>query len=78
MHSVDWFYAVDLPVHFLCEHPLGSVLGKASYGDYFLIYQGTTVGGSIKGDIIYYDESVKRYFDAYDTRIASHFMLLQS
>ena len=46
MHSNDWFYAVDLPVHFLCEHPLGSVLGRASYGDYLLIYQGTTVGGN--------------------------------
>lgn len=54
MHSIDWFYAIDLPVHFLCEHPLGSVLGKASYGDYLLIYQGTTVGGSIKNSILYY------------------------
>ena len=28
--------------------------------------------------IYIYDESVKRYFDAYDIRIASHFMLTQS
>ena len=54
MHSIDWFYAIDLPIHFLCEHPLGSVLGKASYGDYLLIYQGTTVGGSIKAGVLYY------------------------
>ena len=56
MHSIDWYYAIELPIHFLCEHPLGSVLGKASYGDYLLIYQGTTVGGSIKGNILYYPE----------------------
>lgn len=54
MHSVDWFYAVDLPVHFLCEHPLGCVLGRAVYGDYFFVYQGTTVGGNRrKGGIDY-------------------------
>lgn len=54
MHSVDWYCAVDLPVHFLCEHPLGSVLGRAQYGDWFLVYQGTTVGGSRKNRILYY------------------------
>lgn len=46
MHANDWFYAVDLPMHFLCEHPLGSVLGRAEYGDYLFVYQGTTVGGN--------------------------------
>lgn len=54
MHSVDWFYTVDLPIHFLCEHPLGSVLGRAQYGDWLLVYQGTTVGGNIKEDVLYY------------------------
>lgn len=46
LHALDWFYAIDLPVHFLCEHPLGSVLGRANYGDHFVVYQGTTVGGN--------------------------------
>lgn len=54
MHSNDWFYAVDLPVHFLCEHPLGSVLGRAQYGDYFFVYQGTTVGGNRSKGQLYY------------------------
>lgn len=54
MHSVDWFYAVDLSVHCLCEHPLGSVLGRAQYGDWLLVYQGTTVGGNIKESVLYY------------------------
>lgn len=39
MHSNDWFYEVELPMHFYAEHPLGSVLGRAKYGDYFFIYQ---------------------------------------
>ena len=54
MHSNDWFYAVDLPIHFLCEHPLGSVLGRAKYGDYFFVYQGTTVGGNRSKEQLYY------------------------
>ena len=54
MHSNDWFYAVDLPVHFLCEHPLGSVLGRAEYDDFFFIYQGVTVGGNRRNGILEY------------------------
>lgn len=46
MHANDWFYAVELPIHFHCEHPLGSVLGRATYGDYLFVYQGTTIGGN--------------------------------
>lgn len=49
MHSNDWFYEVELPMHFYAEHPLGSVLGRAKYGDYFFIYQGCTVGGNRGG-----------------------------
>lgn len=54
MHSVEWFYAVELPEYFGAEHPLGSVLGKAVYGNYFFTYQGVTVGGNRKGEKIYY------------------------
>ena len=54
MHGIDWFYEVDLPIHFFAEHPLGSVLGRAKYGDYLLVYQGTTVGGSYKENKVYY------------------------
>lgn len=54
MHSIDWFYAIDLPEHFLCEHPLGSVLGRAAYGDYLFVYQGTTVGGNRSKGQLYY------------------------
>lgn len=46
MHSCDWFYAISLPEVFFAEHPLGSVLGKADYGNQFFFYQGCTVGGN--------------------------------
>ena len=54
MHANDWFYAIELPTHFLCEHPVGSVLGRADYGDYFFVYQGTTVGGNRTKGILSY------------------------
>ena len=46
LNAVDLFYAIDLPKHWNCEHPIGSVMGRAKYGDYFLFYQGCTVGGN--------------------------------
>lgn len=46
MNSVDWYYEIELPKHFMVEHPLGSVLGRAKYGDYLFIYQGVTIGGN--------------------------------
>ena len=46
MHSVDLFYAIDLPSRFGAEHPLGAVMGRAKYSDGFFFYQGCTVGGT--------------------------------
>lgn len=46
MNSVDLFYEIELPAHFGVEHPLGSVMGRAKYGDNFFFYQGCTVGGN--------------------------------
>lgn len=47
LHGVDWHSEIQLPKHFMVEHPLGSVLGRATYGDYLFIYQGVTIGGNI-------------------------------
>lgn len=47
LHSVDWYCGINLPNHFMVEHPLGSVLGRADYGDYLFLYQGTTIGGNV-------------------------------
>lgn len=48
LHSVDWYCGIELPEHFMVEHPVGSVLGKATYGDCLFIYQGVTIGGNIE------------------------------
>lgn len=64
-HSVDLFFAIDLPEHFGAEHPLGSVMGRAKYSNGFFFYQGCTVGGTYdKAGSIHYpviEENVKMY-----------------
>lgn len=54
LNNVEWFYEVELPKYFGAEHPLGSVLGKARYGDYLFVYQGTTIGGNRREGTLYY------------------------
>ncbi len=57
MHSVDLFYAIDLPSVFGAEHPLSSVMGRAKYSDGFFFYQNCTVGGTKDKDgNIFYPE----------------------
>lgn len=46
MNGLDMFYAIELPEVWSAEHPVGSVLGRAKYGDGFFFYQGCTVGGN--------------------------------
>lgn len=46
LHSVDWFYEVELPDIFFADHPIGSVLGRAKYSNRFSISQGCTVGNN--------------------------------
>lgn len=46
MNSVDWYYEISLPNVFYTEHPIGSVLGRATYSNNLFIYQGVTIGGN--------------------------------
>ena len=46
LHSVDIFYEIKLPDIFNLVHPLGTVLGRAKYSNFFTAYQNCTVGVS--------------------------------
>ena len=46
MNSIDIYYEVEMPLKWFAEHPVGSVMGKAVYGNNFFFYQGCTVGGT--------------------------------
>lgn len=50
LHGIDVYYEVALPDIFLFVHPLGTVLGRAQYSDYLLVYQDCNVGGSLASD----------------------------
>ncbi len=40
------FYQAELPDIFTFDHPLGAVMGRASYTNYFSFGQGCTVGNN--------------------------------
>ena len=46
LHGIDLFYEVDLPHIFLINHPLGTVLGRGKYSDYFIAHQGCNIGSN--------------------------------
>lgn len=46
LSSVDLYYEVELPDIFTFDHPLGAVMGRAEYSDYFTFSQGCTVGNN--------------------------------
>jgi serine O-acetyltransferase len=46
LHGCDIFYEIELPSIFLLVHPLGTVLGRGRYADYFLVYQRCGVGSN--------------------------------
>lgn len=45
LHALDVYFEVSLPDIFYLQHPVGTVLGRARYADYFMVYQRCTVGG---------------------------------
>lgn len=46
LHSIDVYFEVELPSIFMFVHPLGTVLGRAKYGNYLVVLQHCTVGGN--------------------------------
>lgn len=46
LHGLDAFYEVELPSVFLLVHPLGTVLGRGRYNDFFVAYQRCGVGSN--------------------------------
>ncbi|MEO5327911.1 MAG: hypothetical protein H7829_06660 [Magnetococcus sp. THC-1_WYH] len=44
LNAIDLFYEIDMPARFFIGHSNGIVLAKASYADYLVLYQNSTVG----------------------------------
>ena len=46
LNAVDLYHEIQLPSCFFLDHPVGSVMGRATYGDYFFFAQNCTVGSN--------------------------------
>ena len=46
LFGIDIYYEVNLPKIFMFIHPVGTVLGRAEYNDYLVVYQRCGVGSS--------------------------------
>lgn len=44
LNGIDCFYEIELPDIFFIGHSVGVVLAKATYSDYLVLYQNSTVG----------------------------------
>jgi len=63
MNSVDIYYEVELPDIFDLDHPMGSVMGRARYSNYFYFTQHCTIGNN-KGIYPVIGENVIMYAGA--------------
>ena len=61
LHAADIFYEVELPSIFLLSHPVGTVLGRGRYSDYFVAYQNCTIGSNLAGEYPVLEEGVVVY-----------------
>ena len=46
MNGVDMYHQIKMPARWQCFHPVGSVMGRATYGTGFKFMQGCTVGNN--------------------------------
>ncbi|NIZ75185.1 hypothetical protein DL568_25930, partial [Escherichia coli] len=44
LNGIDCFYEIEMPDIFFIGHSAGIVLAKATYGNYLVLYQNSTVG----------------------------------
>lgn len=51
LHGVDIYFEFLLPEVFVLQHPVGTVLGRANYGNFLFVYQQCLVGVGVDGGI---------------------------
>lgn len=61
LHGCDLYYEVGLPAIFALQHPVGTVLGRANYSDYFICYHNCTVGANLASDYPSFGRGVVMY-----------------
>ena len=61
LHGIDVFYEEELPDVFFFQHPLGTVLGRAKYSNYLVVYSRCSVGANLDDVYPYIGEGVAMY-----------------
>lgn len=61
LHAFDAYFEVVLPDVFAVQHPVGTVLGRANYSDYFICYHNCTVGANLANDYPSFGRGVVMY-----------------
>jgi serine O-acetyltransferase len=61
LHGCDLYYEIGLPDVFAVQHPVGTVLGRANYSDYFICYHNCTVGANLANDYPAFGRGVVMY-----------------
>lgn len=64
LHGLEVYYEADLPDVFVWEHPVGTVLGRAVYGERFVVLQHCTVGGNTRLEYPRIGKNVSMYAGA--------------
>jgi serine O-acetyltransferase len=64
LHGLDAFYEVELPEIFAFQHPVGTVLGRATYSNYFFVYQRCSIGSNLKGEYPRLGEGIVMFGDS--------------
>lgn len=64
LHGVDAYHDTELPEVFQFMHPSGTILGQATYGNFFCVYQGCSVGSDENGVFPVFGEHVILYAGA--------------
>lgn len=60
LNAIDCFYEIEMPEIFFIGHSAGIVLAKATYNNYFVLYQNSTVGKN-HGDAPVIEQGVVMY-----------------
>jgi len=61
LHAFDAFFEVELPAIFAVQHPVGTVLGRGHYSDYFICYHNCTVGANLDNDYPSFGRGIVMY-----------------
>ena len=78
LFGIDAFYTIQLPESFVFVHPIGTILGRATYSNFFVVYQGVSIGANADGVYPAFSERTILFSNSSiigDSKIGSNFII---